>query len=461
MLHEVPRLFLTDTIISNSKCPSDKDQIIYWDHPKTLEGKIKNGSQAGLGLRVTNQGAKAFVHTFHLNGKRKRTVIGKFPTLNVANARMMAQTREAQIEDNINPDLRYKSQHTKHTLTLNDVIQEYFTQHMSEVSKAHSDYFCHLVAPWLKQSTNSKTLRGKNRVKKFKSFGEYYGEEPAESIVPLDIGKFIKRIESDHVANAALKHIAAMYNWAIRMQLVDIRNPCSPFKPRKIMKQKREYTSNDIAALAGYIFNPSLEAGTTLPDSTAKERQTSALMRSNLSQQNSQMLELCNFLGILFLTMARPNELKHAKFEHFDLERLIWHKHNTKGIKLSKATYEHASRSVPIHPKVAELVTKQKDRWPDSELAFPSHADITKPRDNFRKSLARFKQLPDVPAHFQMYDVKRIAISLMLTGQGIRREDLSHYVDHKGNLETTMIYDLGFVDPMRPVTNKLGELLGV
>jgi hypothetical protein len=60
-----------------------------------------------------------------------------------------------------------------------------------------------------------------------------------------------------------------------------------------------------------------------------------------------------------------------------------------------------------------------------------------------------------------MYDVKRIAISLMLTGQGIRREDLSHYVDHKGNLETTMIYDLGFVDPMRPVTNKLGELLGV
>ncbi len=49
----------------------------------------------------------------------------------------------------------------------------------------------------------------------------------------------------------------------------------------------------------------------------------------------------------------------------------------------------------------------------------------------------------------------------MLTGQGVRREDVGHYVDHKGNIETTMIYDLGFVDPMRPVADKLGELLGL
>lgn len=60
-----------------------------------------------------------------------------------------------------------------------------------------------------------------------------------------------------------------------------------------------------------------------------------------------------------------------------------------------------------------------------------------------------------------MYDIKRMAISLMISGKDVRRDALSHYVDHKGNLETTMIYDLGFVDPMRPVTDKLGELLGV
>jgi hypothetical protein len=74
------------------------------------------------------------------------------------------------------------------------------------------------------------------------------------------------------------------------------------------------------------------------------------------------------------------------------------------------------------------------------------------PRDNFRRGLPHFKSLPGVPEFFQLYDLKRIAISLMLTGQGVSREAVSHYVDHKGNLETTMIYDLGLVDPLRPVT---------
>ena len=103
----------------------------------------------------------------------------------------------------------------------------------------------------------------------------------------------------------------------------------------------------------------------------------------------------------------------------------------------------------------------QRIRWPESKLVFPSHTDPTQPRDNFRKGLDRFKAFLDVPDYFQLYDLKRIAISLMLTGQGVSHEALSHYVDHKGNLETTAIYDLGLVDPLRPVTERLGALLGV
>lgn len=77
------------------------------------------------------------------------------------------------------------------------------------------------------------------------------------------------------------------------------------------------------------------------------------------------------------------------------------------------------------------------------------------------KQVARFKETSGVPDFFQLYDLKRISISLMLVGQGVRREDVSHYVDHKGNLETIAIYDLGFVDPLRPVADKLGAALGL
>ncbi|MFD1984688.1 hypothetical protein ACFSOZ_19260 [Mesorhizobium newzealandense] len=49
----------------------------------------------------------------------------------------------------------------------------------------------------------------------------------------------------------------------------------------------------------------------------------------------------------------------------------------------------------------------------------------------------------------------------MLTGQGVSHEAISHYVDHKGDLETTMIYDLGLIDPLLPATERLGALFGI
>ncbi|MDX8443072.1 hypothetical protein [Mesorhizobium australafricanum] len=55
---------------------------------------------------------------------------------------------------------------------------------------------------------------------------------------------------------------------------------------------------------------------------------------------NDQMQELCNFMGMLFLTMARPSDLAKAEFDHFDSDKLIWQKHNTEGIKLSRSLYE-------------------------------------------------------------------------------------------------------------------------
>jgi integrase len=240
-----------------------------------------------------------------------------------------------------------------------------------------------------------------------------------------------------------------------------MRNPCDPIRRRKLVRERRDYSMEQIRQIAAHIFYPVLEAVPETDGLTGITKRYKALAKATAMNTNGQMLELCNYMGILFLTMARPSDLATAKFEHFDLEKLIWHKHNTKGIKLSRATYEYAYRSVPIHPKVAEFVRRQRDCWPESDLLFPSHTDPTKPRDNFRKGLERFKTLPGVPDYFQLYDLKRIAISLMLTGQGVSHEAVSHYVDHKGNITTTMIYDLGLVDPLRPVTQKLGEMLGI
>ncbi|WP_245451942.1 hypothetical protein [Mesorhizobium waimense] len=156
-----------------------------------------------------------------------------------------------------------------------------------------------------------------------------------------------------------------------------------------------------------------------------------ALVKRQVLTANDQMQELCNFMGIRFLTMPRPSDLAKAEFGHFDLEKLVWPKHNAKGIKLPRSLYEYTYRAVPIHLRVAGMV-----------------------QANVCAGL-KAKSCSRVPDH-QLYDLKRIAISLMLTGQGGSHEAISHYVDHKGDLETTMIYDLGLIDPLLPATERLG-----
>ena len=408
---------------------------------------------------MTSKGAKSFIHDLYVNGKRRRIVLGQPPKMTVESARLFVQKRESDLDDNVDPDLERFDFRKKHAITVREVIDQYFQDRMRLRGKEHRDEFGRLIAPWTRDIPTNKN-RGKSRIP-ITSFGDLYADVSAERITPQHVGKFLHPIENDHRYNGAMRQLKTLFNWAIDMQLVDIRNPVSPFQARKIFKKRRDYTPKQVKVIADYIFNPPQEPYVNLSDMAGNTKKSSALINGRIRTRNLNMQEFSAFMGILFLTMARPNELKQARFEHFNLDELIWHKHNTKGIKLSRAAFEYSYRTVPIHPKVAELINHQKERWPDSKLVFPNHIDITQPRDNFTKSLRNFKALEGVPDHFQLYDVKRMAISLMLMGQGIRREDLSHYVDHKGNLETTMIYDLGFVDPMRPVTDKLGELLGV
>ncbi|HVV71630.1 MAG TPA: integrase family protein [Verrucomicrobiae bacterium] len=452
---------MTDEFVFSVLCPAGKDQEIYWDYAVAENGQIRNGSVSGLGVRVTALGSKAFVHGYQLNGKRCRKVLGSTVVLSVASARLKVIQRQQELEAGKDPDLDRIDPRRKHFLTIREVIDRYWESHMSKLSRSHRYNFGIFVAAWLRPEPKTAGRRGHNNRRHYKDFGTMFADRPLYSIKPLNIEEFQKQFSSPHMHNRGLQHVMSFFNWAIRMQLVDMRNPCSPIRMKKVVRRRRDYSMEQIRHIATHIFYPVLEVPPKTDGLKGLAKRDMALAKAHVLAANDQMQELCNYMGILFLTMARPSDLAKAEFDHFDLDKLVWHKHNTKGIQLSRALYEYSYRSVPIHSRVADMVQAQRVRWPESKLLFPSHTDPAQPRDNFRKGLDRFKKLPGVPDHFQLYDLKRIAISLMLTGQGVSHEAISHYVDHKGNLETTMIYDLGLVDPMRPVTEKLGNLLGL
>lgn len=457
----MPKIHLTDAFVFEAQCPSGKDQEIYWDCPVDVNGRIRSDSTSGLGLRVTAQGAKTFVHAYHFNCKRYRKALGSIATISVSSARLSVHNRNHRLEAGENPDVDEENPRRIHLMTVREAIERYWDSHVTGLAPKSQDAFVRFAGAWLRRLPKAETRRGKNKTTSYTDFGKLFGDRPMSSIKPLDIERFQRQFASVHSYNRGLTHVSALFNWAMRMQLVDMRNPCDPIRKKKIIRQRRDYSMEQIQQIAAHIFYPVFEAVPEIDNLAGFAKRNAALAKAQALTTNDQMAELCNYMGILFLTMARPSDLAKAEFEHFNLDTLVWNKHNTKGIKLSRSLYEYAYRTVPIHSKVAAMVRAQRDRWPDSRLVFPSHTDPSQPRDNFRKGLARFKILPGVPKHFQLYDLKRIAISLMLTGQGVSREAVSHYVDHKGNLETTMIYDLGLVDPLRPVTQRLGELVGI
>lgn len=392
----MPNIYLTDPFVSNILCPVEKDQEIYWDHAVDEDGHIRSGSMSGLGLRVTALAAKSFVHAYQFNGKRYRKTLGSTVVLNVGAARLAVHNRQQQLKAGKNPDLAQTDPCNAHMLTVREAIDRYWESHVSGLSQTSQEAFARLAGRWLKQQPGIITRRGHNKKARYSDFGKMFADWPFASIKPSDIERFQRQFTSAHSYNSALTRISALFNWAIRMQLVDIRNPCDPIPKRKAIRRRRDYSTEQIRCIASHIFHPIFEAVPDTDTQTGLAKRNMALVKGRTQTANDQMLELCNYMGILFLTMARPSDLAKAEFDHFDLESLIWHKHNTKGIKLSRSLYEYAFRSVPIHSRVASMVRAQRQRWPEAKLLFPSHTDPEQPRDNFRKGLERFKTLRGV-----------------------------------------------------------------
>ncbi len=205
------KVFLSDDFVRKAKCKDGVGQEIFTDFAIDGDGKVKNGSVTGLGLRVTSLNAKAFVHSYRFNGKKKRVVVGMPDSMNVASARMIVQKRNAEIDSGIEPTTPDAGKfRRKHGETLGEVIDLYFAQHLSRTSSKHRAEFASLVAPWLREGPKNPGRGGKPKARV--TIGQNLKDKLASEITPRIIGSYIGRISSDSVANSTLRHLKSLYN---------------------------------------------------------------------------------------------------------------------------------------------------------------------------------------------------------------------------------------------------------
>ena len=139
----MPKIYLTDTFADSAICPKGKGQELYWDYPKSPDGKVRRGAQKGLGLRVTANGIKSYVHAYVFEGKRRRVVLGSAQTINVGTARLIVSQREQQLQNSEDPDALPVAVPTAEAVTLSDIARAYFEKHMKfKCKKYQNQFFC-------------------------------------------------------------------------------------------------------------------------------------------------------------------------------------------------------------------------------------------------------------------------------------------------------------------------------
>jgi hypothetical protein len=92
--------FLTDDLIRNLTPPA-KGNKVHFDQPDPSIPETKDVVTAGLGLRITAAGHRAWIYDYRLrdgSGKQRRLTLGKYPYISVANARKRARKLREEIE---------------------------------------------------------------------------------------------------------------------------------------------------------------------------------------------------------------------------------------------------------------------------------------------------------------------------------------------------------------------------
>ena len=115
---------LTESLIRRLEPPARGNRITYDD------------GVAGLGLRITAAGAKAFVLTYRINGRQRRLTVGSWPDWTATAAREKAKELKRQIDNGDDP-LAEREQ-ARRDPTFGDLWELYYRIKASKQKQASS-----------------------------------------------------------------------------------------------------------------------------------------------------------------------------------------------------------------------------------------------------------------------------------------------------------------------------------
>ena len=208
----VTRFKFTNTSIKNLPTPTKR--IFYYD---TVEPK--------LSLQITPKGAKSFYVRQRVKGIDIRVKLGEPPIMTVEEARIAAVANRKLMNDGENP-IHLHKQYKEDTLLqqlYNDFVDD--REHFLG-ARTIQDY---------KNLWHSKLIK--------------LGKRPLKEITGEVLREYHRQVTVKHgkyTANACIKMIKTMFNYAIKEERFDGRNPAASVKMNKIEARVRYLEHNEM-----------------------------------------------------------------------------------------------------------------------------------------------------------------------------------------------------------------------
>ena len=285
----------------------------------------------GLYLFVKVSGAKSWRFKYRIGGKEKLLVFGNYPSISLAQARSARDAARAQVVNGLDP---------------------------SEVKKQVS------------------YVEGEARAQTFERVA----------------AAFLAKITTEGRAAATL----IKYDWILAMVNADIgQKPIAEITAptvlgclRKVEAKGNYQTAKRMRSIIGSVFRYAIATGVAENDLTyvlrgalIQHTSTPRAAITDKSELGGLMRAIDGFEGqlttrialqLLAIVVTRPGELRHAKWEEFDLDAAIW------SIPAERTKTRKPHR-VPLPARALELLRQLHGLTGSGELLFPSIRTVRKP----------------------------------------------------------------------------------
>ena len=363
--------------------PPAKGQAYAWDD-----------EVAGFGLRITAAGARSFILNYRVDGRERRTTIGKYPAWTATAAREKAKELRREVDGGADP---LEAKEAKRAApTFGDLASDY----------------------WRIEGSKQRGVAGYKAMLE-RDVLPHWRHLKVEDIKRRDVIRLVedKAQTAPVAANRVFSLVRRIFNFAIRRDIIEA-NPCAQVRKPSPERAKDRVLSRDELR----VLWAALEAGEHFTTQTAAA------------------------LKLVLLTAQRPGEVCGLLWADLDLSQRWWSlpaERSKNGLAHRIPLSDGALEVLKALPRdAAEVFPKANGGGPTSHntVAQALRKALAKPDPEKAAKLRRPKDREPLPLQtFTPHDLRRSAASFMASA-GVARFVVGRVLNHQES-GVTRVYD--------------------